>query len=138
RLIEETGEVDVVMIAMNFVDRHTYGFEETVLPVARKHGVGVMAMKVFGGVRGGVPGYGDAEPRPSQMDAGLLSAAGRYVVSLEGVTGLGLGPPAVEPVRRNIELVSAAKPLAGGEMKALLEKGKSLAAAWGPRFGPVA
>ncbi len=49
----QTGEVNVLLAAVNFVDRHTYNFEETVLPVARKHGVGIVAMKVFGGAAGG-------------------------------------------------------------------------------------
>ena len=43
----ESGEVDVLMVALNFVDRHTYNFEEKVLPAARKHEVGIVAMKVF-------------------------------------------------------------------------------------------
>ena len=52
--ILETGQIDVVMMAMNFVDRHTYGFEDKVLPVANRHQVGVACMKVFGGMRGGL------------------------------------------------------------------------------------
>ena len=47
----ETGEVDVLLTLVNFVDRYTYGFEERVLPVARKHKTGIVAMKVFGGAR---------------------------------------------------------------------------------------
>ena len=38
----ESGEVDVLLVALNFVDRHTYDFEEKVLPVARKHDVGIV------------------------------------------------------------------------------------------------
>ena len=48
----ESGEVDVVLAIVNFADRHTYHFEEEVLPVARKHNVGIVAMKVFGGAAG--------------------------------------------------------------------------------------
>ena len=55
--ILETGQIDVVMMAMNFVDRHTYGFEDKVLPAANRLQVGVACMKVFGRdarrVRGG-------------------------------------------------------------------------------------
>ncbi len=32
--IIETGEIEALMVAMNFVDRHTYNFEEQVLPLA--------------------------------------------------------------------------------------------------------
>ncbi|MFV2065889.1 MAG: aldo/keto reductase, partial [Pirellulales bacterium] len=49
----ETGNIDLLMPAMNFVDRHTYGFEDKVLPVARKHHCGIACMKVFGGLKGG-------------------------------------------------------------------------------------
>ena len=45
----ETGEVDVLLTLVNFVDRFTYGFDHKVLPVARKHNAGIVAMKVFGG-----------------------------------------------------------------------------------------
>ena len=48
----ETGEVDVLLTVVNFVDRHTYNFEDKVLPVARKPNVGIVAMKVFGGAAG--------------------------------------------------------------------------------------
>ena len=47
----ETDEVDVLLTVVNFVDRHTYNFEDKVLPVARKHNTGIVAMKVFGGAR---------------------------------------------------------------------------------------
>ena len=30
----ESGDVDVVLLPVNFVDRYTYGFEEKILPVA--------------------------------------------------------------------------------------------------------
>jgi len=49
----DSGEFDIAMPALNIVDRHTYNFEGTVLPVARKHGVAVVAMKVLGGAVGG-------------------------------------------------------------------------------------
>ena len=45
----ESGDVDVLLTVVNYVDRYTYRFEENVLPIARKHNVGIVAMKVFGG-----------------------------------------------------------------------------------------
>jgi aryl-alcohol dehydrogenase-like predicted oxidoreductase len=47
--ILQTGAIDLVMVVLNFVDYHIYPFEEQILPVARDHGCGVLAMKVFGG-----------------------------------------------------------------------------------------
>ncbi len=138
KVIEETDEVDALLIAMNFVDRHVYGFEEKVLPVARKRGIGVMCMKVFGGVRGGFSNYGAVTPHPAQMAPEFHATSIRYALSLEGVTGMVIGVHDAEQLRKNIEMVLAAKPLPEAELAALIEKGKSFAGAWGPRFGPVA
>jgi hypothetical protein len=41
----------MLMTAVNFVDVHTYGFEGRVWPFAHRKGVGLVAMKVYGGIR---------------------------------------------------------------------------------------
>jgi aryl-alcohol dehydrogenase-like predicted oxidoreductase len=133
----ETDTVDVMMVAMNFVDRFVYGFEEKVLPAARKRETGVLAMKVFGGVAGGFGNYGKRDPHPSQLDAEHHRASIRYARSLEGVCGMVIGVHSAEQLRRNIELVVKAEPLAKEELDKLLETGKEIAAGWSPRFGPV-
>ena len=51
RLLQE-AEVDVVMFAMNYADRHTYNFEGKALSLAVAQNAGVAAMKVYGGGRG--------------------------------------------------------------------------------------
>jgi len=135
--ILETGTVDVMMVAMNFVDRHVYGFEKVALPVARKHGTGVMAMKIFGGVRGGFKNYGQRNPHPSQMSPEHYTDSIRYAKTLEGVTGMVIGAHNSDQVRKNIASVLAAKPLSTEEFDALCEKGKPLAPSWGARFGPA-
>ena len=68
---EDTVADPAIGLAMNYADRHTYGFEEKVLPVARERGLGVMAMKVFGGIRGSFPNYSAKTPHPSQMEKEL-------------------------------------------------------------------
>ena len=55
RQVLETGDVDVLLTVINFIDRHTYNHEGELIPVARKHGTGVIAMKVFGGARRVLP-----------------------------------------------------------------------------------
>jgi predicted aldo/keto reductase-like oxidoreductase len=132
----ETGTVDVLMIAMNFVDRFIYGFEDVVLPVARKHATGVLAMKVFGGVEGGFRNYPTRTPRPSQLAAEHHLSAIRYAKSLEGVAGMVIGVHTSEQVHRNIEMVVSAEPLSPAEFAALYYKGKAISADWSPRFGP--
>ena len=76
----ESGQIDVVMLAMNFVDRYTYGFEYKVLPVAIKHNVGVACMKVFGGIRGGFGVAGGPNPGP-QMNKPWLEQAIGYALA---------------------------------------------------------
>jgi len=131
----ETGEVDVMMVAMNFVDRHVYGFEEKVLPKARELGVGVMAMKTFGGLKGGF--RFTRRVTPSQMDPIFYQNAVRYSLSLEGVTGIVIGVKKAEELRQNIRYVLHAVPLSDDERDALRAHGEKLAAEWGPRFGAV-
>ena len=42
-------QIDVLLNAVNFVDRHTYNFEEQVWPSAAHSQIGLIAMKVYGG-----------------------------------------------------------------------------------------
>ena len=86
--ILETGQIDVVMMAMNFVDRHTYGFEDKVLPVANRHKVGVVCMKVFGGMRGGFA-VADGPNTGPQLDLKYIQQAIRYALGLPGVAVTG-------------------------------------------------
>ncbi|MBI4604850.1 MAG: aldo/keto reductase [Planctomycetes bacterium] len=131
-----TDQVDAIMVAMNFADRHTYGFEAKVVPAALEHETGVMAMKVFGGIRGGFS-YNRVR-RPSQMDPIFLGIAVRYALSIEGLTGIVLGVHDAGELRQNIRYVLSAPPLSASELAALEAHGKRIAAEWGPRFGPVA
>jgi len=133
----KTGKIDVVMMAMNFVDRHTYGFEDKVLPVARQHGMGVVCMKAFGGMRGG---FATASGRPigAMVRRALLQQAVRYALDLPGVATAVIGPHTVEQLRENVQFVRNYKPLSKEEMQSLAKLGKQLAPKWGPHFGPVA
>jgi hypothetical protein len=134
----ETDQVDVMMVAMNFVDRHIYGFEEKVLPVALKHKTGVMAMKVFGGVKGGFHNYTSKTPQRSQMDEEHHRRSIAYAKSLEGVTGMVLGVHSREQLAENIRRVLEVEPLARDEFTKLCADGKAIAAGWDARFGPIA
>ena len=133
----ESGYVDVVMMAMNFVDRHVYGFEDKVLPVAVQHNLGVACMKVFGGMRGGFPAA-DGPNTGTQMDAQHLRQAVRYALGLPGVATLVIGPHTVEQLRQNVEFVATYEPLTAEEQAALTQLGRRMAPEWGPHYGPVA
>ncbi len=132
----ETGEVDVLLTVINFVDRHTYGFEENVLPIARERNVGVVAMKVFGGARKSAGSYGNPKA-PPELDLEHLELAVRYAMSVPGVNTLNLGVHTMEQVRQNIEMVRNSQPLSADDREKLASLGQELATKWGEHFGPV-
>lgn len=133
----ETGEVDVLLTIINFVDRHTYGFEEKVLPIAREKNIGIVAMKVFGGARKAAGSYKNPKA-PPELDVEHLELAVRYAMSTPGVNTLNLGVHNMEQVRKNIEMVRNCEPLTPQDQDKLAALGKELAPKWGEHFGPVA
>lgn len=128
----ETGEVDVLLVVVNFVDYHTYHFEETVLPVARKHNVGIVAMKVYGGAA--KMNYKNANR--AHLDDQHVPMALRYALSVPGVATADLGCYSAEQIRHNVRMCKEFRPLSAAEEAKLLETGKGLAATWGEHFGP--
>jgi len=129
----ETGEVDVILVTLNFVDCHTYNFEERVLPLARKHNVGVVAMKVFGGGAG----MNYKRPGRAHLDIEYIPLSLRYALSLPGVASADLGCCTAQQIRHNVQMVKDFTPLSTGERANLLKVGKTLAAKWGQYLGPV-
>jgi hypothetical protein len=133
----ETDEVDVLMTVVNFVDRHTYRFEETVLPLAQKHNTGIVAMKVFGGAKKAAGSYGNPDC-PPELDLKHLDLAVRYSLSTPGVAVLNLGVHNKEQVKKNVDMVKNFQPLTEPQYAEALALGKPLAQTWGEHFGPVA
>jgi predicted aldo/keto reductase-like oxidoreductase len=133
----KTGQIDVVMGVMNYADRNIYGFEEKVLPECRKQGVGVVAMKVYVGIKGGFPNHRKGSvgcvTRPELMPQAIA-----YALDLEGVSVANIGPYTFEQGIQNVEMARAYKPLGEEERTKLLALGKQIAAEIGPRYGPVA
>ena len=132
----KTGHFDVVMMAMNFVDRHTYGFESKVLPAAVEQKMGIICMKVFGGMRGGFAAADGPNPGP-EMQSRMLQQAIRYALDLPEVASLCIGPHTVEQLRHNVEFVKSFTPLSAEERDEILTLGKQLAKRWKDHFGPV-
>lgn len=133
----QTGEVDVLLTVVNFADRYTYNFEEKVLPLARKHNIGIVAMKVFGGANKKMGSYRNPDC-PSEMDAEHLQLAVDYALGVPGVATLNLGVHNAEQVRKNVEMVKRAGELSAEQHQQLEKLGKQYAAEWGTHFGPVA
>ncbi|MCU0962533.1 MAG: aldo/keto reductase [Pirellulaceae bacterium] len=133
----ESKEVDVLLTVVNFVDRHTYGFEDRVLPVARQQNVGIVAMKVFGGARQSAGSYENPQA-PPEMDVEYLERAVRYALGTPGVCTVNLGVHNVDQLRRNLDMVQRFQELSADDQRELAQVGRRLANDWGAHFGPVA
>lgn len=125
----ETGEIEIFMCSINFVERHIYNFEEKVLPECRKRNIAVIGMKVLGGP---VPG-GARLMLPEDYSAAL-----RYAWSTPGLAVAIVGMRTLEELRMGLKAAREFQPLAPAEVSSLATRGKALAAKWGPLRGPVA
>jgi predicted aldo/keto reductase-like oxidoreductase len=133
----KTDQIDVVMPVMNYADRNTYNFEGTVLPECRRRNVGVVAMKVYAGIKGGFPNHrngGVGCVTPSER----LPQAMAYALDLEGVSSAVIGPFTMEQTVQNVQFARDYRPLSDSQRVELLAYGRQLAADLGPRYGPVA
>ena len=130
------AEIDVCMFALNFADRHTYNFEEHVLPLARAQNAGVAAMKVYGG---SIDMKYD-KPYPSMLTrSGFVDheRALRYALALPDVDLAVLGVFNETELEQNVAWVRRYQPLAAAEEATLLGQGRALAAEWGPHYGAL-
>lgn len=123
-------DLDVLMTAVNFADQHTYDFENKVWPFAHRRNMGLVAMKVFGGIRGG--GH-----TPALMHAEHHDLALRYALSLEGCATAVIGMISNDELDENVRRARAYVPLTEAERDGLRGAGESLAAEWGPHLGAV-
>lgn len=133
----ETDQIDVVMPVMNYADRNIYNFEGQVLPECRKRNVGVVAMKVYAGIKGGFPNHRKASVGCNTPPERLLQALA-YALDLEGVSVANIGPFTLEEALHNVQLARQYRPLTTEERADLLAYGQQLATTLGPRYGPVA
>lgn len=129
----ETGKIDLVMPAMNFVDRHTYNFEEKVLPEAIKQKAGIACMKVLGGA----VGMQYDKPMPALLPEEHYTYAIRYSLGLEGVATVVIGLKNEYEIRTAVDTVKSYKPLSDDEKVKINDIGKDLAKQWGTHFGPI-
>lgn len=132
----ESGDVDVILVGVNFVDRYTYMFEKKVLPVARKHDVGIVAMKVFGGPDPKTGSWGSRKAKPLIGEQNIELAI-RYALSVPDVATANLGVHTADQLRENVAIVRRFQPLSPEEQELATKLGKPMADDWGPHFGPV-
>lgn len=125
-------EFDVMMNAVSLVARHIYDFEGKVWPAAARQGVGLAAMKVFGGWTAG-----EKKPQKSRLPDDLKPAGLRYALALPQVSVVVVGMHKIDELKQNLDWVRAFQPLSPEELKALDEPTKALAARWGQVYGAV-
>jgi len=127
-------EIDVLLNAVNFVDRHTYNFEEQVWPVAAQANIGLIAMKVFGGAHSPPP----SALSHSRMPVEYHEMAFRYALSQPRVCCAVLGMATPQELEENLGRARRFQPLSSGEARRLSDAGALLARQWRDHFGPVA
>ena len=126
-------DIDVLLNAVNFVDRHTYNFEEQVWPAAAQANIGLIAMKVFGGAQ-------DPPPNTlshSQMPVEYHDMAFRYALSQPQVCCAIIGMATHRELEENLGRARMFKPLSVGEARRLHDAGALLARQWTDHLGPV-
>jgi aryl-alcohol dehydrogenase-like predicted oxidoreductase len=112
-----TGEIDVVMNAVNFVVQHSYDFEHKVWARARQDDVALVAMKVLGGAKGA---SGFRVPEDS------YEHAIRYVLSQPKLSTAVIGMENLNELEQAARTVAGAKPLEAEEQLALARRGLEL------------
>jgi aryl-alcohol dehydrogenase-like predicted oxidoreductase len=115
----DSGEIDVLMNAVNFVVRHTYDFEHRVWSRARHMGIGLVAMKVLGGAAREQGGF--------KLDEKYYEQAIRYALSVPGIAVAVIGLENVAELEKAASVVARAKPLSSEEDLALARIGLELA-----------
>jgi predicted aldo/keto reductase-like oxidoreductase len=104
-------DFDTLLVALNVADVHRRSFARLVLPEAARRGMGVIAMKVFGGGRLAGP---DA---PCSLDEAF-----GYALSLPGVSCAVIGCSSPAEVEANAALAGRFTPLADEQLRWLERK----------------
>ena len=126
--ILRSGRVEVVMAAVNCIDRHIYDFENTVFSEAAERGIGVVAMKILGGTQG------DGAILSDQPHYGRSV---RYALGIPGLSVAIMGMKSVAELDKAVATVNAYKPLEGAELSEAMKEGERRAAELGEHRGPV-
>jgi aryl-alcohol dehydrogenase-like predicted oxidoreductase len=125
----DSGEIDVLMNAVNFVVQHTYDFEHKVWSRARDMNVGLVAMKVLGGAVREQGGF--------KVDEKYYERAIRYALSIPGIAVAVIGLENITELEKAASVVAGAAPLSPEESLDLARVGLELASTpeWKTAYG---
>jgi aryl-alcohol dehydrogenase-like predicted oxidoreductase len=115
----DSGEIDVLMNAVNFVVRHTYDFEHKVWSRAQSLNVGLVAMKVLGGAVKPEGGF--------KVDPKYYERAIRYALSIPGIAVAVIGLENIAELDKAAAVVANMQPLSPEEDLELARIGLELA-----------
>ncbi len=97
----DSGEIDVLMNAVNYVLQHSYDFEHKIWTRALEENIGLVAMKVLGG----------QQQSKFKLPEEDYEIAFRYALSLKGLATAVVGLESEEHLLKAIEQVKNFKPL---------------------------
>ncbi len=125
----DSGEIDVLMNAVNFVVQHTYDFEHKVWSRARHMNLGLVAMKVLGGAARETGGF--------KVDEKYYEQAIRYALSIPGLSVAVIGLENIAELEKAASVVARVQPLSPEEGLDLARIGLELAGApeWKAAYG---
>ncbi len=124
----DCDEIDVYLLALNFVERYQYNFEEKIMEPALKKNCGVVAMKTLGGAENWSQGT-------ARFAGEHYETALRYVLGLPGITTLNIGARSVGEVDRAVQTIKNYQPFSDEEQINVEKLGKELAKSLNPLFG---
>ena len=111
----DSGEIDVMMVAVNYIIQHNYDFEHKIWSRALTKDIGMVAMKVLGGA--------ETSDRSHRIPAEDYEMAIRYAVTLNGLSSAVVGVKSIKEYDLLINTFLNAKPLSEEEYLALSKKG---------------
>jgi uncharacterized protein len=112
----DSGEIDVLMNAVNFVNQHTYDFEHKVWARALEKNIGLVSMKVLGGAKGN-------DFRLPEED---YENAIRYTLSLSGLCTAVVGINKMEHLDQLLETFRRVDALNEEEFLTIAQRGIDL------------
>ena len=125
-------DFDVMLNAVGLLSRHVYDFEGEVWPAAAEKGIGLLAMKVFGGVKDS-----RINAKGARLPDDLKPASLRYALGLPSISGVVVGMYDEEELRQTLSWVRACAPLTAEDLTSLerptLDLAHGLLELYGPR-----
>jgi aryl-alcohol dehydrogenase-like predicted oxidoreductase len=129
----DSGEIDVLMNAVNFVVRHTYDFEHKIWSRAQSLNVGLVAMKVLGGAV--------QQEADFRVDEKYYEMAIRYALSVSGISVAVIGLENIAELEKAAAVIARNQLLSPEESLELARVGLELSGTpqWKTPYGtPVA